>query len=258
MRATLLIARSVLIEAVRRKEIYAIVLLSVLLIGAVGTTRFFELEGIGKFFREIALKVMSVATSLTVIVLAARQLPREFETRTIYPLLAKPISRGEFLLGKLLGVMGAGLFCFGIFMIIFVLGSWSLGTPIHWPIFLQYLYVQTLGMLVLATLAFLLSLLTNLDAAITIATLFFMLGSILLNAITFLHSGADKATIIILKILLYGLPQMTLFDLSGKVVHQEAWGAIDSATILSLTLYAFTFAAIYFAISLALFRRRPL
>ncbi|HEY8240633.1 MAG TPA: hypothetical protein VIH35_04260, partial [Kiritimatiellia bacterium] len=94
-----LISKTVLIEAVRRKEIYVVVLAASLMIGLVMTLDFFSLEGLVKFYREVALSVTSVATALTVLVLATRQLPREFEHRTIYPLLAKPISRLSFLAG---------------------------------------------------------------------------------------------------------------------------------------------------------------
>ena len=103
LRPIVLIAKSVLIEAVRRKEIYVIVLAASLLIGAVMTVDFFDIQGLTKFYREIALKIMGVATALTVIVLAARQLPREFENRTIYPLMARPISRMTFISGNLAG-----------------------------------------------------------------------------------------------------------------------------------------------------------
>ena len=64
MRAVWLIARTVLIEAIRRREIYAIVALSMLLIGAVMTVDFFQIEGLTKFYRDVALKIMSVATAL--------------------------------------------------------------------------------------------------------------------------------------------------------------------------------------------------
>jgi ABC-type transport system involved in multi-copper enzyme maturation permease subunit len=168
-----LLARTVLIEAVRRKEVYVVVLVSLLIIAAVMMVDFFELQGLTKFYREIALKVMSIATGLTVVVLAARQLPREFETRTIYPLLAKPVSRSRFMLGKLLGVLLAAAFCFTLFMAVFLAGSLYLHSRLHWGLLFQYVYLQMIMMLVLATLSFLLSLVLNLDAAITIGVLFY-------------------------------------------------------------------------------------
>ncbi|MCA9426932.1 MAG: ABC transporter permease, partial [Candidatus Omnitrophica bacterium] len=105
MRSIWLIAKSVLIEAVRRKEIYVIVLMAVGVILMTGTVKFFGYEGMNKFYRDVSLKIMNITAALTVVVLAARQLPREFEKRTIYPLLAKPVGRSTFLAGKFLGVV---------------------------------------------------------------------------------------------------------------------------------------------------------
>lgn len=122
-----LVACGVWLEAIRRKEIYVIVAVSCLFILGLSQLRFFGLVDLSKFYREVALKIMGTATALTVIVLGSRQLPREFDSRTIYPLLARPIHRITYLFGKQLGVMSAGAFCLGLFLILYVLGCLLLG-----------------------------------------------------------------------------------------------------------------------------------
>jgi Cu-processing system permease protein len=258
VRASLLIARSVLIEAVRRREVYAIVLLSLMIIAAVMTVDFFKVEGLTKFYREVALKLMSMATALTVVVLAARQLPREFEHRTIYPLLAKPVSRGAFLAGKLIGVLLAAAFCLLLFLAVYVGGSLYLGLPVPWAIFGQYFHLQMVMMLVLASMCFLLSLMMNLDAAITIGALFYFTSSILMSATMFLYPYSTPAARTGLLALNYLLPQLELFDLGDKAVHAEAWAPLSAGTLAALTLYGSVFAAVYMALAQLLFRRRPL
>ncbi len=258
MRNVLLIAWTVLIEAIRRREVYAIVTISVLLIGAVATTKFFNLEGLGKFYREIALQVMSIATGLTVIVIGARQFPREFENRTIYPLMAKPISRAAFILGKLLGVLAAGCFCLFLFMLVFLCGSWYLKTTIHPLIFVQFLYLQVLALLILTSLSFMLSLLTNFDASITLGAILYVTASVFLNALTFIYpfsSGVGKG---LLKFLLFAVPQLSLFNLSEKVVHEEAWGAVPWDTVGLLTIYGAFYTLVFLGITYLLFRRKAL
>jgi len=258
MRALWYIAKTVLIEAVRRKEIYVVVLVSSLLIGAVMTVDFFEMEGLTKFYREFALKLMSAATAITVIVLAARQLPREFEKRTIYPLLARPIGRSTFLLGKILGVWLAAGFCFGLFMVIYVAGMWHLDGAISWPIFMQYLALQMVMMLVLATLGFLLSMMCNVDAAITFGILLYAMGSTLASIMSYIYDLAAPAGRALLTILTWAIPQLILFDLSEKVVHAEVWTPLGGQTLATLVGYGIVFSTIYFAASLCLFRRRAL
>ena len=228
---------------------------------------FFSLEGIVKFYREVALQVMSVATSLTVVVLAARQLPREFENRTIYPLLAKPVSRARFLLGKLLGVMLAAAFCFALFMGVYLLGALYLGGGIPWGLFAQYIYLQMLQFLVLATLAFWLSMLMNLDAAITLGALFMATSSVVSNAMIFVYDFVAPPAQVVLRVLNVVVPHLELFDLSEKAVHselemggvrQQFWQPLGADTMLALTLYGGVFAAVYFGAALWCFRRRAL
>ena len=48
---------------------------------------------------------MSIFTSLLAIVATARLIPQDLEDRTIYTILAKPVPRFEYLLGKLAGVL---------------------------------------------------------------------------------------------------------------------------------------------------------
>lgn len=253
-----LIAKGVLIEAIRRKEIYAIVLVSLLLIAGVMTVDFFKLEGISKFYREAALKIMSVATAVTTIILAARQLPREFENRTIYPLLAKPVSRYRFLLGKLLGVLLAACFCFALFMTIFIIGSHYLQAPIPWGLTLQYIYLQVVMLMILASLAFWLSLMVNLDAAITAGLVFYATSSIITSSSLVIYEYLSGIGQLLIKAAIFLLPQLTLFDLSGKTVHPEAWDPLDLVTMIQLSGYGLVFIVIYTGLAYYCFSRRAL
>jgi ABC-type Na+ efflux pump permease subunit len=55
--------------------------------------------------KDIALGAMSIFTSLLAVITTARLLPQDIEDRTAYTVLAKPVSRFEYLAGKLLGVL---------------------------------------------------------------------------------------------------------------------------------------------------------
>lgn len=252
-----LVAKTIAIEAVRRKEIYAIVLVSLVLIGGLRMVKFFDLEGLGKFYREISLKLMNVATALTVILLAARQLPREFQNRTLYPLLAKPIGRNNFLLGKFLGVMFAAAFCYGLFMIVFLIGSMTIKLPINNELFLQFIYLQFWNFAVLGGMAFMLSLLLNIDAAITISILLYLSSHVLMTLMSYIYDYLDLWQQTLILGLHFIVPQLTLFDLSAKVVH-EVWPPIASWAIWVLTGYAAVYTILYLSASCLLFRRRAL
>ncbi|MDP2895922.1 MAG: ABC transporter permease subunit [bacterium] len=257
LRNAWLIAKTIGIEAIRRKEIYAIVLVSLVLIGGLRLVKFFDVEGLGKFYREISLKVMNVATALTVILLAARQLPREFQNRTLYPLLAKPIRRDNFLMGKFLGVMLAAAFCYAMFMAVFLFGSLTIKSPVNTGLFLQFVYLQLWNFAVLGGLAFLLSLLLNIDAAITICILLYVFSQVLMTLMSYIYDYTSAWQQTFLLGLHFVIPQLSLFDLSGKVVH-GIWPPIASWAILALTAYGAVYTVLYLSGSYLLFRRRAL
>jgi ABC-type transport system involved in multi-copper enzyme maturation permease subunit len=251
-----LIARTIFTEALRRREIYVIVMVTLVLLLAASTLRFFDLTGIHKFYHEVALKVMSIATVLTVIVLGARQLPREFENRTIYTMMAKPIRRWEFMFGKYLGVVAAGVFCLVLFMTVFLAGSWLNDSIPGIRIFLQYILLQVELVAVMAALSFMLSMMINLDAAITLSSLIYLLGHVLTNAMTLIYDFTSGRGHLLLKLMNYLVPQPALFDLSAKVVH--GWDPVGMEIVGLTVIYALMFILPSLGFSLFMFQRRAL
>jgi len=257
-RAVRVIAGSVLLEAVRRRELYVIVSVCGALAAAVMGMEFFGLGGLVKFHRELSLKLMGVSTALTAVLLAVRQLPREFESRTVYPLLARPVGRFAFLLGKGLGVSIAAAFCLALFMVIYAVGIFRLGGDIGWGLFLQHLYLQMLQILLLISACFLLSLAFTHDAALVIALLLYAASGLISSASLALYPLTSAAGRAALWLLNYLLPQLALFDLSDKAVHSEIWSPLAAPVMLALTAYGLVYTGVFTAGAYALFRRRPL
>ncbi len=55
--------------------------------------------------KDVSLGAMSIFTWLLAVLATAMLLPKDIEDRTLYTILAKPVPRLEYLLGKLLGVL---------------------------------------------------------------------------------------------------------------------------------------------------------
>jgi len=256
MRKIWLIAKTILIEAVRRKDLYVVALLSALIISIVGVFRFFDVEGLHKFFREVSLTVMNWATTIIVILLAARQLPREFESRTIYPLLAKPVSRLHFLVGKLVGTLLAAAIAYAIFMLFFSFGQWQIGVPLVWPTFFQMIYLHFLALAILGALTLMLSTLMTHSAALTMAFLFFLFSERITSFLCIYYEKAGEAMRWFLWVLNYTVPQLALTDLTDKVVHD--WPPIPAWVLGFWTVDAAIFVAAFFAISFLKFRKREI
>ena len=117
MNRILAIAGVVIKELYRRKDFYVLLVLTALITGVLGMINFFNDPTIVRYLKEVCLLLIWVSSLVICITTAARQIPAECESRTIFPLLAKPVTRGQFLLGKFAGCW----FACGIALVVFYL-----------------------------------------------------------------------------------------------------------------------------------------
>ena len=89
----------------RLKIFYVLLLFALLLIGSSVFMAQMTFQQEFQVLKDIALGAMSLFTSLLAVLATARLLPQEIEDRTAYTVLAKAVSRFEYLAGKLFGVL---------------------------------------------------------------------------------------------------------------------------------------------------------
>ncbi len=94
-----------LTELTRLRVFYVLLLFALFLIGSSLFLARLTFQQEFQVLKDVSLGAISIFTSVLAIVATARLLPQEIEDRTIYTILAKPVHRGEYLLGKLAGVL---------------------------------------------------------------------------------------------------------------------------------------------------------
>ena len=102
----------------RRKDFYVLLILTVAISLLMGSINFFNDDSIVRYLKAGCLMLIWISSLVIAISTIARQLPMEKESRTIFPLLAKPISRAQLVTGKFLGcwlATGLALLCFYVF-----------------------------------------------------------------------------------------------------------------------------------------------
>jgi ABC-type transport system involved in multi-copper enzyme maturation permease subunit len=172
-----LIVRATLLEAQRRKDAwvlgilmgaFAIVAGSARLTGGTDATA-------ATFMLNLGLSLSVLFSHLLTVLLAGRQLPDEIENRTLYPLLARPISRRGLLLGKWLASGLAGLFCLAAFMLL----TWIVTPPaagMSGGMGLQFMLALPFSLFWTSAMAILLSLCLPRAPAISAALVLVFLG----------------------------------------------------------------------------------
>jgi ABC-type transport system involved in multi-copper enzyme maturation permease subunit len=106
MGAVWAIALNTFREAVRDRILYLILALALAIIGV---SRFVALLTVGsevKIVKDLGLSAISLAGSLLAVLVGVSLVYKEIERRTVLTLLAQPVRRWQFLLGKYLGLLG--------------------------------------------------------------------------------------------------------------------------------------------------------
>src|SRR6266849_468448 len=101
----LAITSNTLTELTRLNVFYVLLVFGLLLIGSSIFMAQFSFQQEFQILKDVSLGAISMFTSLLAIVATARILPRDIEDRTVYTILAKPVPRFEYVVGKIAGVL---------------------------------------------------------------------------------------------------------------------------------------------------------
>jgi len=101
----LAISSNTVLELVRLKVFHFFLLFALLIIGSSAFMVNFSFQEQFQVLKDVSLGAMSIFTWLLAVLSTAMLLPKDIEDRTLYTILAKPVPRFEYLIGKLLGVL---------------------------------------------------------------------------------------------------------------------------------------------------------
>jgi ABC-type transport system involved in multi-copper enzyme maturation permease subunit len=252
------VAGVVIKELFRRKDFYVLFILTVLITGLMWFMNFFNDEHIVRFIKELCMALIWISALVIAVTTAARQIPAERESRTIFPLLAKPISRWEVVVGKFIGCWVASGFALLVFYVFFGIVSASREHTLPLGGYFQALWLhwQMLGIVIAMTL--LGSVVLSPAANITI--LFIVTIGILFVG-GHLHTVAGHMTepsATILTAIYFLIPHLELFDMRDLIVHN--WPLDPSMWIDSLlaTFYGLAYMCIFLLVACLVFRRKAL
>ena len=256
MRKIYAVAGLLIKEIFRKKDFYVALILSVVLLFYASRLEFYNVSNNYKYLMEIGLALSFFFSAVLTVALAARQCPDEIQNRTVTVLLAKPIRRGEFVLGKFLGSLLAGTACFAVFYFIFILFAWSRAATLSIPLLFETFYLFFLNLLVLTALASGLSYYLTVAANILITLLVYLL--INTYGFSLKESAATLPAVSrpLAEMAYYAIPHFEFFDLRDRFIH--GWEPIPLSLVFFLTIYAFFYAGFFLFIGWLKFRKQPL
>jgi ABC-type transport system involved in multi-copper enzyme maturation permease subunit len=257
MRRASVVAWNTFREAVRDRVLYNLVFFALLMMAAAILVGQISIGIEQVVIVSLGLSAISVIGLLIAVFIGVGLVSKEMDKRTLYALLAKPVRRWEFLLGKFGGLlltltvntaaMAAGLFA----ALLYVKHPLERGDASV----LVAVYFILLKLALIVALALLFSCYTTPLLAILFTAGLYVSGLFVKEMREF-HSDTMSETVQTgLRWLSYLLPNFANFDVMGSAAHGRA---IPARLILQNTEYAVLYCMIVLTGAIAIFSKRNL
>lgn len=242
-------------EAVRDRVLYNLVLFVLLL--TVCAIFIGELSGgeARKIIVDLGLSAMLLFGVFISIFVGVGLVYKEIERRTVYAILAKPVGRGEFLVGKYLGlcltllvnvaVMGAGV---SLALIYVAHGLDPLAFQI-WPAVLL-IYVE---LMILTSVALLFSSFSTPALSALLTFFVFIIGHFSADLESLANSMGSTGARVFFRALYYLLPNLANYSFITPVAHGQTPAV---GNVVAAVLYALAYISVILAAATLIFRRR--
>lgn len=257
MRRVGIVALNTFREAVRDRVLYNLVFFALVMIAASILVGQISIGIEEMVIVSLGLTAISVIGLLIAVFIGVGLVSKEMEKRTLYALLAKPVRRWEFLLGKFGGLVltltvNTIAMAIGLFLALSVMKQ--AGEHPEGPV-LVAVYFILLKLALVVALALLFSCYTTPLLAILCTAGLYVAG-LFVKEMRIFHSDTMSQTMhSLLRGLSYILPNFENFDVMAAAAHGRA---IPRVLIAQNTAYAVLYCAILLTAAAAIFTRRNL
>jgi ABC-type transport system involved in multi-copper enzyme maturation permease subunit len=252
LRRVLAVAANTYRETVRERVLYNLVFFAILMTLSGLLLGELSVRQDEKIVKDIGLAAMDVFGTLIAIFIGVGLVSKEIERRSLYPLLAKPLGRGEFLVGKFAGLaftllVNLAVMTLGLYATLLATGRRAD------PLLLVAVYAIYLGLLLVVALALLFSTLTS-AALASICTVSLVVAGRFSDVVRNMGDVADVPGWLI-RVLYYAIPNFRNFDLKDRIVYAAP---VSMGDLAWLTSYAALYSALALGAAVQVFRRKDL
>lgn len=238
-------------ETVRERVLYNLVFFAILMTLAGLVLGQLSIRQDEKVLKDIGLAGMDLFGTLIAIFIGVGLVSKEIERRSLYPLLVKPLSRGEFFLGKFAGLA----FTLLVNLAVMTVGLYATLLATGWgadPLLLAAVYPIFLGLLLVVALAMLFSTLTSSTLAVVFTVGVVIVGRFS-DVIRNMREVMPGVPGWLPGILHAVLPDFRNFDFKDRVTYGDT---VPPEVLVWVTVYAAAYIAIVLGLGLASFRNR--
>jgi len=245
-------------EAVRNRIFFSLIFFAVALLGIVLALSSASLNEEIRLMTDVGLFLCSTAAVFIAIFTGVNLVYKELERKTIYTIMSKPISRGQFICGKYLGLVQT------MFVLVAVMGSVLCGVlyMVGWVPHVSMaiaIYLLFLEVTIVVSVAILFSSFSTpfLSGLMTLGV--FIVGRFVdtLRQLKLGRSDADQESMEGISQLVRWIaevaPDLSLYNVTPQIVFQRP---IDNAFVYEASVVALTYVLICLGLAIFFFSRR--
>jgi len=248
---TLAVAANTFRETVRERVLYNLVFFAILMTLAGLLLGQLSARQDEKILKDIALAAIDLVGTLIAVFIGTGLVSKEIERRSLYPLLAKPLSRGELFLGKFAGLAFTLLVNVSV-MLLGLLLTLALTHRRPDPALFTGVYPLLLGLLLTVAFAMLFSTLTSSTLAAVLTVGVVVVGRFA-DVIRGMREVLPSVPPALVNALFAVIPNFANFDFKNRVAYGDA---VPPAVLGWVTLYAAAWTAVALGLGLVSFRAR--
>jgi ABC-type transport system involved in multi-copper enzyme maturation permease subunit len=255
----LVIAQTTFGDAVRKKILNIFLFVTLALIAFSVSFASFSMREELTIIKSFGLGIIAIAGMFMAVILGIYLIPTEVEKRTIYTLLAKPINRYEFLLGKFLGsifTILANLILMSV--VFFVMVTWRNNWVPEWALWKGVLMIFFQLFLLSAVALFFSAFLTPVVNFFLTAAVY-IIGS--LSDVTMSMANKGNANPVVKGfywLIHYLVPNFANFFTQNPLIHPSVVVRSEFQYYAQNILYAIVYTAVLMIIAIMVFDRRDM
>jgi len=241
-------------EAIRDKVLYSLIFFAVLMVGLSVILDNLTIGEPTKIIKDFGLASIEIFGVLIAIFVGIGLVYKEMELKTIYNILAKPIHRYQFIIGKYFGLVLTLLIevltmSIALFSILYFYEGKIVFT------LLPAIGMILVALMIITAFALLFSSFSTpiLSGLFTLS--FFIIGHLTPDLLELGKKADSRAVRYLTEVLYYVIPNLEYFNLKGQVVHHMP---VEKGYLFFVSLYGLLYIVIILLLTMVIFQNRDI
>ena len=238
-------------EAIRDRILYLLLVFALVLIGISRMLALLTVGNEDKIIKDIGLSAISLFGVLTAVFVGVSLVFKEIERRTVYTLLANPVRRWQFVVGKFLGLLLVLVMNVGL-MTVALCGLLLLRGESPWPL-LPAIVLILVELVVITAFALLFSSVTNPILAALMTFAIYIVGHLTWSLQLLKAQLEGGLAVRLVDVVYWVMPNLERLNLKAAAVHGLP---LESGFVTLGVIYGLSYSVVVLGLACVVFERK--